>query len=330
MMVPPAQEEAVAHRTNLPASSAAGPWEALVLDVVRPARPALRVEAAGRGLLVLRQADTMVLMAKVDGDRIGVEYTLTGRFRPPIPPIRTTHAAALGVNDPDGARQARWAHHFASMLTEAVNGRCTPGAGSSAPRPTTCNPRPGRVIWHGDGRISCFRRIEVRSTGSPRTRPGKSCHCVGWRVRMMGGSSHIGSRPGRESSPRSCCGGSVGLDCYVLLDGHDRLIAAITEEQKPPLLALSSVSHREVARDAEDAVNRYSMTVELMQCQAGRRHPWIGGSARRSEPPVRPRSTDRRNQLRRHPRLAAAWRHRSLERPGQNASARLVRRDSSD
>ncbi len=47
----------VVRRSNLPASSAAGAWEALVLDVGEPTRPALRVEAAGGGLLVLRRGD---------------------------------------------------------------------------------------------------------------------------------------------------------------------------------------------------------------------------------------------------------------------------------
>jgi len=268
MMVSLAQEEAVAHRTNLPASSAAGPWEALVLDVERPARPALRVEAAGRGLLVLRQADTMVLMAKVDADRIGVEYALTGHFRPPIPPIRTAYAAALGVNDPDRARQARWAHHFASKLTEAVNGplhtgrwvisaeanhlQTTPWARDLARRwAHLLLPQDrGSVDWftsNGAWQILPLRRLASPDDGRVKSyrkhaREGILAPVLLWWI--------------------------SGLDCYVLLDGHDRLIAAITEEQEPPLLALSSVSHREVARDAENAVNRYTMTAELMQRQA--------------------------------------------------------------
>jgi hypothetical protein len=67
----------------------------LVLDVERPTRATLRVEVAGRGLLLLRQDAAVALVARIDDDRGGVEYAGTGRFRSPIPPIRTTAATAM-------------------------------------------------------------------------------------------------------------------------------------------------------------------------------------------------------------------------------------------
>ncbi|GIJ79218.1 hypothetical protein SAMN05443287_102510 [Micromonospora phaseoli] len=51
-----------------------------------------------------------------------------------------------------------------------------------------------------------------------------------------------------------------GLDCYVVLDGHDRLVAAVAEAQEPPLLALSTVAGDRVAADTEVAVDRHLAT----------------------------------------------------------------------
>src|SRR4029078_2274621 len=110
----------MARRTNL--SALAGQSDGLVLDVERPAWPAMRVEIAGHGSLVLRQGDTVVLMAQVDGNRFGVEYALTGLYRSPVPPVRAAQAAAVGSDDAGGVRRVRWAHRFAAALTDTVCG----------------------------------------------------------------------------------------------------------------------------------------------------------------------------------------------------------------
>lgn len=54
----------------------------------------------------------------------------------------------------------------------------------------------------------------------------------------------------------TACGGRItslpvllwwisGLDCYVILDGHDRILAAIAEDREPPFMALAAIDrHR--------------------------------------------------------------------------------------
>jgi len=42
-----------------------------------------------------------------------------------------------------------------------------------------------------------------------------------------------------------------GLDCYVLMDGHDRLVAAVAEQVEPPMLALTSVNTQQAAHDTD-------------------------------------------------------------------------------
>ena len=57
------------------------------------------------------------------------------------------------------------------------------------------------------------------------------------------------------------------LDSYVLLDGHHRLVAALSENVEPPLLCLSSVSTEQAARDTDTALSRYDRTAEALERQ---------------------------------------------------------------
>jgi hypothetical protein len=216
---------------------------------------------------VLRQADTIVLMAKVDVDRIGVEYTLTGRFCSPIPPVRAAHAGAVGARDVGSVWQARWGHHFASALTAAAGGPLHAGRwvisaevshlqSTSRTRDVTQRwsylllpQHRGSIDWftsNGAWQILPLRRLATPDDGRVKSyrkqaREGILAPVLLWWI--------------------------SGLDCYAVLDGHDRLVAAVAEEQEPPLLALSSVSHRQVARDTEAAVDRYTTTAQVMQHQ---------------------------------------------------------------
>ncbi len=58
-----------------------------------------------------------------------------------------------------------------------------------------------------------------------------------------------------------------GLDCSVLLDGHDRLVAALSENEEPSLLSLSSVSTQQAARDTDAALSRYATVAEALDRQ---------------------------------------------------------------
>jgi hypothetical protein len=56
-----------------------------------------------------------------------------------------------------------------------------------------------------------------------------------------------------------------GLDCYVILDGHDRILAAIAENLEPPFIALSNVDRRRLETDTQAVVDRYSAEQQLIE-----------------------------------------------------------------
>lgn len=268
-----AQRTVVARMSNLPAPVSAGHWEALVLDVEHPDRPALMVEVAGRGALALRQDDTVVLMAQVDDDHCGVEYALTTQFRSPIPPIRAAHAATVEPEGPSGVRQARWAHHFAAALTSSTEGPLHTGrwvisADASHLRPairvsTLAERWEELLLSGGRGYIDWFmdngawQVLPLRPLAGPDT----------GRVKAYRKQARAGAL-----APVFLWWIS-GLDCYVVLDGHDRLVAALSENVEPPMLALSSVSTQQAAVDTEAVLSRYARTAEALERQVAARVP---------------------------------------------------------
>ncbi|MYV96708.1 hypothetical protein [Streptomyces sp. SID3343] len=233
-----------------------GTWEALRLAVPESARPTLRILAARGGRFVMvdesrrrtagavgeagteeREAPGMrdapaVLFARVEADRSGVDYHCTGLYRSPVPPLRAAETRLVGsVKDPGW--YARWAHRMADALTG--HGPLYGGDWSLARRldrtrlvfPRFAAPElpahpAGRVDYRShttdyweimplrapapadDGRVKAYRK-QVRDDTLPPV--------LVWWVGM--------------------------LTTHVVLDGHDRLAAAIAEGRVPPLLVLS-------------------------------------------------------------------------------------------
>jgi hypothetical protein len=262
-----AQRHVAARTWNLAVPGGAEPWQALVLDVERPRYPALRVEAAGLGSLTLRQNATVVLMAQVVRNLFGVDYALTGQFLSPIPPIRADLAASLGTDAPSGARRARWAHRIAVALTHSRQGPLHTGRWvlstdaarlRSDVRASTLAERweelvlpgaQGYIDWFVDN--GAWQILPLRPLASPDT----------GRVKAY-----------RKQARQGILAPVLlwwisGLDCYVLLDGHDRLVAALVENEDPPLLCLSSVSAQQAGRNTDVALSRYTRTVEALERQ---------------------------------------------------------------
>jgi hypothetical protein len=272
MMAGVAELGVAACATDWPPASSGQPWEAIFLDVARPGRPALRVEVAGCGLLVLRQNSRVALMARVDGDRFGVQYVVTGQFQSPVAPIRPARAASVGAGIPAVGRQARWAHHFAAALITSTQGplhtgRWVMSAGASHLRPTTraatvaerwehllLPDGAGYIDWfidNGAWRVLPLRRLADPGTGRVKAyrkqaREGILAPVLLWWI--------------------------SGLDCYVLLDGHDRLVAAAAEGVEPAVLSLSSINIEQAAQETDAALSRYARTAEALE------HQVIGGS----------------------------------------------------
>jgi hypothetical protein len=227
----------------------------------------MKLEVAGRGSLVLSQNDAVVLMAQIDRDRFGVEYAVTGLFRTPVSPIRAAHAASVGTSSSSKGRQGRWAHHFAAALIRSTRGPLHTGrwvisAEATHLRPTiratTVAERweqlllpggMGYIDWfvdNGAWQILPLRQLADPDTGRVKAyrkqaRAGILAPVLLWWI--------------------------SGLDCYVLLDGHDRVVAALSENMEPPILSLSSVSTQQAAGDTDAALSRYARTVDALERQ---------------------------------------------------------------
>lgn len=255
----------VLRQTNLPGSGTAGAWDALVLDVERPVRAVLRVETTGRGHLLLRQGDTVALLAKVDDDRAGVEYAGTGQFDSPIPPIRTARATTVAGQGSGSAWQARWAHHFAAALAETTVGPLHTGRWVISREVTRLQSTP----WARDVTQRWTHLLLPDHRGSIDWFTSNG----GWQILPLRRLANPDD--GRVKSYRKQARDGIlppvllwwisGLDCYLLLDGHDRLVAATAEDQEPPLLALSTVDRQQADHDTRAAVNRYTTTVDAVQ-----------------------------------------------------------------
>lgn len=228
-------------RVNQPA---VGPWQALVLDVAVPRRPGLRVRVAGRNRLLLDQGGAPVLFAAVAPDHGGVDYARTGGFVAPVPPVRSAPARSVGPRTGDGAWHARWAHRFATVLDAAPRGPLHAGrwviSRTAAGLPLTpLTADPGVVDWFAardPGQVLPLRRLAAPD--DPRVRAYRK------QVRD-------------DTLAPILLWWVSGLDSYVLLDGHDRLVAAHAEGRQPESLALSLAPAGRAAAETDAAVHRY-------------------------------------------------------------------------
>lgn len=201
-----------------------------------------------------------MLLARVQPDRYGVDYVRTDFFESPIPPLRAEKARALG------ARKGRWAQSFAEALAGNARGPLHAGRWAlTSERPR----RDDMVLTDRNGEIDWFR------------------HNGSWQILPLRGLSDPAA--GRVKSYRKQARDGVlppvllwwvsGLDLYVVLDGHDRLVAALAESQEPPLLALSHINTRMVGQDSDAAVSRYTTAAEAIQGQVDRRVPGAAEAA---------------------------------------------------
>ncbi|MGW2572974.1 hypothetical protein [Streptomyces sp. NPDC001537] len=211
----------------------------LVLQVQdRPAPPALRFETAGDGRILLRQEERPVLLGRTAGDGCCRELSLhgLGGYRSPLPPLRSTLMRS----------PVNWVHQYARWLEDADGTPFQDGRWELAHRPVF---PPG--VWTED-----FPR------DWPATRLDLYC----------GGGWH-GVLPLRRLSPPDAARvrayrkhareGTLApvllwwvtfLDGWVVLDGHDRAVAALAEGLTPQGVELSRVPDEEDWRRVADEV----------------------------------------------------------------------------
>jgi hypothetical protein len=216
----------VISRADLP-PGAGGAWTGLLLGADAPARPRLRVEVTSGRRLLIRQGDEIVLLARQDPQHLGVRYARTNRFLDDdVPPITGAQARDFAGD------LARWAHWYVDRLSPVHAGRWTlvPGMPrwarpSNWPRLATDDPDRGHITWFGHGAPPEDLRdvLPLRRLSSPdaaRVKSYRQEHADGilapallWWV--------------------------SGLQTLLVLDGHDRIAAALAEGAAPPVLVLA-------------------------------------------------------------------------------------------
>jgi hypothetical protein len=235
----------------------------LTLDVAGRSRPGLAVHVAAGGRLMLRQGDQPVLLAKLHNDHAGVEYLITGRFRSPIAPVRAAHAEMIAEAGP-GGRAGRWAHHFATALQAARDSPLYDGRWLLNAHATHLENTP----WAR----SVAQRWAVLLLADNPAEIDWFARQGGWQVLPLRGLSD--PTDGRVKAYRKQARAGVlppvllwwisGLDCYVILDGHDRMLAAIAEDQEPSFMALAAVDRQRADSHGQVVIDRYLAEQQLI------------------------------------------------------------------
>ncbi|WP_406044851.1 hypothetical protein OG799_10525 [Micromonospora sp. NBC_00898] len=231
----PAGREAA--RSPLP-SALGGRWDGLTLDVAAPDRPGLRVEVAGGRRMLIRQGDRVVLLARPRAGHFGVHYLRTGRYRSPLPPITAAHARRVReASTDDDAWAARWSHAFTGWLHDTGEGPLHRGSWVLAHgmpswgvvghwwRLRDVDPDRGHITWFGYGDpVEDQRDVLPLRPLSP---------ADDGRVRAFRKQARDGMLP------PALLWWVSGLNTLLVLDGHDRIAAALAEGTVPGVLVLS-------------------------------------------------------------------------------------------
>ncbi|WP_329125189.1 hypothetical protein [Streptomyces sp. NBC_01465] len=208
------------------------------LSVPGPSVPPLRMETADGRRMVLRQGGAPVLFAVQRVTHRGVHYARTNSYTSPLPHLRADLARTFREATPDDADwSARWAHHFATQLGESINGplhegdwHLVPGMAGWAvdghwPKMLSYDPDLGHLTWfgYGDPEEDARDVLPLRALSAPDSA----------RVKAF-------RRQYREGVlPPVLLWWLSGLNSLVVLDGHDRLVAALAEGGRPSVVVLT-------------------------------------------------------------------------------------------
>ncbi|MGC4894498.1 hypothetical protein [Micromonospora sp. DT31] len=227
-------------------SEPVGRWDGLTVKADRPERPGLRVEVTAGRRLSIRQADRVVLLGLQRSRALGVFYARTGRYRSPLPPLRAAHARRIReTSADDDAWAARWAHTFTEQLQSAGEGPLHSGSWVLARgMPSWCvaghwqrlaavAPDRGHITWFGYGDpdedqrdVLPLRRLSPAGVGRVRS----------YRRQFQEGIL-----------PPALLWWVSGLNTLLVLDGHDRITAALAEQAVPEVLVLAPAVDPHVA-----------------------------------------------------------------------------------
>ncbi|WP_406445969.1 hypothetical protein OHB14_43195 [Streptomyces sp. NBC_01613] len=222
----------------------------LVLNVQgRPGPPPLRFETAGEGRILLRQGERPLLLGRSVGDGCCPELYLHGLdgYRSPLPPLRST-AMRSSVN---------WPHQYARWLEEADGTPLQDGRWELTLRTDFGPdvrlenflrdwPTDRLELSCGGGRPGALPLRRLSPPDAPRVkayrkhaREGTLAPVLVWWVTFLGG--------------------------WVILDGHDRAVAALAEGRTPECLDLCEVpAENEWRRAAEVVTEEHEHRLERL------------------------------------------------------------------
>ncbi|MEU9099759.1 hypothetical protein [Streptomyces sp. NPDC048361] len=199
-----------------------------------PAVPPLRVETVSGGRLLLRQGAEPVLFGVQRATHRGLHYARTGRYVSPVPPLRADQARLFATSRD---RSARWSHHFCAALRVSPNSPLHQGdwrvlgslprwfADANWPKLLAHDPDRGHLTWFGYGDpVEDARDLLPLRRLSPPDAPRVKAYRRQYREGVL---------------PPVLLWWISGLNSPVVLDGHDRLTAALAEGGRPHLLVLT-------------------------------------------------------------------------------------------
>ncbi|WP_438290812.1 hypothetical protein [Streptomyces sp. HUAS TT7] len=235
------------------------------LYVDGPAVPALRVETASGRRLLVRQGAAPVLFAVQRATHRGLYYARTGRYVSPVPPLRATLARSFRAS-PEWS--ARWAHHFAAELRTSPNGPLHQGSWQllrSLPnwfadvnwsKLLSHDPDRGHLTWfgYGDPVEDARDLLPLRGLSAPDA-PRVKAYRRQYREGVL---------------PPVLLWWVSGLNSPVVLDGHDRLTAALAEGARPELLVLTRATPDGWAEQAmRQRIEAYEQQVRAEEVRGG-------------------------------------------------------------
>jgi hypothetical protein len=263
-----------------------GTWEAATSDCRtggtldlrdRPGRPPLRFETADAGRLALWQNERLLLLAREQEggcSREGLYVHRLPGYRSPLPPITATLAR----------RPGNWPLRYARWLENTGEGPLHEGR------------------WHL-GERKAFPPY-VWQTDFERDWPG--CHLAwcadGWQGVVPLRPLSPPDAPRVKAYRRQAREGTLApvllwratpLDGWLLLDGHDRAVAALLEDRTPPCVVLARLADerewRREARNLTEAWQEYGAPITEMtdMTEMAERHADVLASLPYEDAPTR-------------------------------------------
>lgn len=241
--------------------------------------PHLRLEMADGGRIMITSGQNPLLCAKVAQGWLGFDVILAGFSSPGvIPPLPARVARAISMDQTitqNEGQLARWSHWFLNQL-----------------RVSPCSPLySGTWILHNSTWFAnpiLERPVTANTVEAALIKPNPSSF-VSWGY---DGSGEIlplrilfSAKNARVKAYRRLCReGSLppillwwvsGLDSYVILDGHDRLVAAILEAVVPQFIVLERADQEKEQHAQHELIASYAKTMNALNAALSR-----GGDSR--------------------------------------------------